>query len=41
MKYYAIRKIDSKNVNLLLSDWDECKSKVQGHNWEYKSFKSK
>lgn len=41
MKYYAIRKIDSKNVNLLLSDWDECKNKVQGHNCEYKSFKSK
>ena len=41
MKYYAIRKIDDKNVNLLLSDWDECKNKVQGHNCEYKSFKSK
>lgn len=41
MKYYAIRKIDSKNVNLLLSDWDKCKDKVHGHNCEYKSFKNK
>lgn len=41
MKYYAIRKIDNKNVNLLLDNWNECKDKVQGHNCEYKSFKSK
>lgn len=41
MKYYAIRKIDNKNVNLLLDNWNECKNKVQGHNCEYKSFKSK
>ena len=41
MKYYAIRKIDDKNVNLLLDNWNKCKNKVQGHNCEYKSFKSK
>ena len=41
MKYYAIRKIDSKNVNLLLDNWEECKAKIYKHNCEYKSFKSK
>lgn len=41
MKYYAIRKIDSKNVNLLLDNWDECKAKIYKHNCEYKGFKSK
>lgn len=41
MKYYAIRKIDSKNVNLLLDNWNECKAKIYKHNCEYKSFKSK
>ena len=41
MKYYAIRKIDSKNVNLLLDNWKECATKVYKHNCEYKSFKSK
>ena len=41
MKYYAIRKIDDKNVNLLLDNWDKCKAKIYKHNCEYKSFKSK
>lgn len=41
MKYYAIRKIDDKNVNLLLDNWKECATKVYKHNCEYKSFKSK
>ena len=41
MKYYAIRKIDDKNVNLLLDNWKECEEKIYRHNSEYKSFKSK
>ena len=41
MKYYAIRKIDDKNVNLLLDNWEECKAKIYKHNCEYMSFKSK
>ena len=41
MKYYAIRKINSKNVNLLLDNWKECEAKIYKHNCEYKSFKSK
>lgn len=41
MKYYAIRKIDEKNVNLLLDNWKECEAKIYRHNSEYKSFKNK
>lgn len=40
MKYYAIRTIDSKSVNKILTNWDECKKIVQGHNSQYKSFKT-
>lgn len=40
MKYYAIRTIDDKVVNLLYTDWNKCKEKVQGHNCQYKSFKT-
>lgn len=40
MKHYAIRTIDEKPINLILSNWDECKKLVQGHNSQYKSFKT-
>ena len=40
MKYYAIKSIDGKLVNEILTNWDECKKRVTGHNSIYKSFKT-
>ena len=40
MKYYAIRQINGESVDEILTNWDECKSKVSGVRSEYKSFKT-
>ena len=40
MKYYAIRTIDGKTINKIITSWDECKELVQGKHSEYKSFKN-
>lgn len=40
-KYYAIKKIEEKEVNMLLENWSECEKFIKGKKSEYKSFKSK
>lgn len=40
MKYYAVKSIDGKEVNKVYTDWESCKSVVNGHNCVYKSFKT-
>lgn len=36
---YAVKAVDGKEVNKVLTNWTECKSLVLGHNAVYKSFK--
>lgn len=37
-KWYAVKAIDGKEVNEILTTWDECKRKVEHHASVYKSF---
>ena len=39
-KYYAIKSINGKTVNVIYTDWTTCKNKVHGKNAVYKSFTS-
>ncbi|BBF43935.1 hypothetical protein lbkm_2623 [Lachnospiraceae bacterium KM106-2] len=40
-KYYAIKSIDLKEVNLIVTSWEKCKQKVYHHTAVYKSFQTR